>query len=137
MENSQIGQRLTKAAQWVVAALLVLELLLVYGLGSMLGGGLGEADDAKGPILLIGPLSVVVALLVTWRFRRRASAWALALVVLSAPIWASVSLGPASETNLRPFLAEGLAVMLWPAWGLLGFRFAAGMAGNRANLDDL
>ncbi|THD58558.1 hypothetical protein [Phenylobacterium sp.] len=131
MQISRIIQRLIKIARWVITALLVLELLLVYGLGSMLGGALGEADDAKGPILLVGPISVVVALLVAWRFKKRASAWALALVVLSAPMWASISLGPASETNLRPFWGEALAVALWPAWGLLGFGLAARMAIRR------
>jgi hypothetical protein len=133
MQNNKISQSLTKVAQWIVVAVLVLELSLVYGLGSMLGGGLGEASDAKGPILIVGPLSVVVALLVAWRFRTRASAWALALVVLSAPVWASLGFGPASETNLRPFWAEGLAVMLWPAWGLCGFRLAARTARPRGD----
>jgi len=55
-------------------ALLGVELLLVYGVGSMLAGALGEADDAKGPILLVGPLAVVAALIVMFRFGEMAAA---------------------------------------------------------------
>jgi hypothetical protein len=116
--------RLIGIAKRTIIGLLILELLLVYGLGSMLGA-LGEADDAQGPILLVGPISVVVSLFIFWRFGNRLSAWTLALVVLSGPFWASTVFGPASQQNLRPFWAEAVVVLTWPAWGLLAFQFAA------------
>lgn len=113
-----IGLRLAKVG---LLALLVLELLLVYGVGSMLGA-LGEADDAKGPILLVGPLSVVVAIVVLWRFSKLPTAWLLAVGVFTGPFWSSATLGPASERNLWPFWAEAAFVASWPLWGWIPFR---------------
>jgi hypothetical protein len=108
-------------AKRVIVGLLILELVLVYGVGSLLGA-LGEADDAKGPILLIGPLSVMASLFVVWRFRKRLSAWLLALVVLGGPFWSVALFGPASEHHLAPFWAQAAVVITWPVWGLLRFR---------------
>jgi len=105
-------------AKYALFGLLVAELLLVYGIGSMLGA-LGEADDAKGPILLIGPLSVLVSLFVLWRFDKRLSAWILALLVLSGPFWSVMIFGRASESHLLPFWAQAIVVITWPVWGLL------------------
>jgi hypothetical protein len=105
-----------------MVGLLVVELVLVYGIGSMLGGALGEADDAKGPVLLIGPVSVVLTLLIIWRLGHRLSTWILALLVLSGPFWTVLIFGPASEHNLMPFLAEAAVIATWPIWGLWRFR---------------
>jgi hypothetical protein len=116
-------------AKLVIIALLML-LLLAYGIGSMLSGALGEADDAKGPILSVGPLSVAVSLIALWRFNMRLSAWALALAVLTCPFWSVEIFGPASEQNLWPFWAEAAVVVSWPVWGFLLFRSAARAVGN-------
>jgi hypothetical protein len=122
--RSAIGW-VTRIAKRLVVALLMLELVLVYGLGSALSGALGEADDAQGAILLVGPLSVAASLVVIWRLSERASSWMLAVAVFSAPFWASIIFGPASQYNLRPFWAEAFVVVAWPVWGLLGFQCVA------------
>jgi hypothetical protein len=121
MRAGAISIRLTKRA---IVGLLILELVLIYGLGSLLGGALGEADDAKGPILLIGPISVLLSLVVVWRFGSRLSAWILALLVLTGPFWSVGLFGPASEHHLAPFWAQAAVVVTWPVWGLLRFRHA-------------
>jgi hypothetical protein len=121
MRAGAISIRLTKRA---IVGLLILELVLIYGLGSLLGGALGEADDAKGPILLIGPISVLLSLVVVWRFGSRLSAWILALLVLTGPFWSVGLFGPASEHHLAPFWAQAAVVVIWPVWGLLRFRHA-------------
>jgi hypothetical protein len=110
-----------RVAKRVIVGVLILELVLVYGVGSLLGA-LGEADDAKGPILLIGPLSVLVSLFVIWRFGNRLSTWLLALVVVGGPFWSVALFGLASEHHLAPFWAQAAVVITWPIWGLLPFR---------------
>ncbi|HEX3863137.1 MAG TPA: hypothetical protein VHY35_15735 [Stellaceae bacterium] len=110
-----------RLAKRAVVGLLIFE-LLAYGIGYALSGALGAADDAKGPILLIQPLSIVVTLFLIWRFGRRLSVWILALLVLGGPFWSVALLGPASEHHFAPFWAEAAVIITWPIWGRLDFR---------------
>jgi hypothetical protein len=121
-----------RSIKLVIVALLLLELILIDGIGYMLSGALGEEDDAKGPILLTGPGSVLLSLLVVWRFGDRRSAWVLALAVLSGPFWGPMIFGPASQKNLWSFWAQLAVVITWPIWGLLPFQFGPKAADDEA-----
>lgn len=130
----RLGELAKRSIKLVIVALLLLELILIDGISYMLSGALGEADDAKGPILFTGPISVLLSLLVVWRFGNRLSAWVLALAVLSGPFWGPMISGPASERYLWPFWARLAVVITWPIWGLLPFQFGPKPADDEAPL---
>jgi hypothetical protein len=109
---------LVKLARWVVYALLFCIPILCL----LSPGALGEEDDASGPILFIWPVSAIFSLVILRCFRDRFSAWLLAFLVITGPVWSILFFGIASKKHLDPFWAELTVFATWPLWGLVGFR---------------
>ena len=123
-----------KTAWWLIFAMLVV-LLVGYVAGWGCSGALGDEDDASGPILLVGPLSVASALIAFRLFRTEVSAWVLAIFVIAYPFCCASIFGPASKYDLRSFWAEAIIVVSWPGWGLFGFRAIHRLPGRKRAID--
>lgn len=118
MRSGAVALKFSRIAATTFVALIIPVSLLGYALS----GALGEADDARGPILLVWPASAVLTLVVIWRLSQRLSTWALAIGVVFAPLWSVALFGLASRDHLVPFWAELAVVVAWPLWGFLTFQ---------------